>query len=106
MTRETFGELALPVEVRVRADQRLGVGVGRAGRFAATSEYLTRRPGLNNNSRVHDHDPIAHPLNRREVVRDHHQPEAVVVAQVVQEIEYLRLAYDVEGGRGLVGDQQ
>ena len=55
---------------------------------------------------IHDGHAVAHLGDHAEVVRDQDDRGAGLVAQVAHQVEDLRLDRDVEGCRGLVGDQQ
>ena len=61
---------------------------------------------LDGTARVHDHDPVAHLRDDAEVVRDEEDRRAALVAQLAQELDYLRLERHVERGRHLVGDEE
>ena len=79
-----------------------GLGVGVRG---AVVEVVGRRH-LAQLAEVHHRHPVAHVLHHGQVVGDEHHGEAAVALQVVEEVEDLRLHRHVEGGDGLVADEQ
>src|SRR5262249_30912241 len=80
--------------------QRLGVGVGGAGVHRLGVGELDDLP------QVHDGDPVGDVPHHAEVVGDEDIGEAVQVLQIGEEVEDLGLDGHVEGGDGLVGDDQ
>ena len=74
--------------------------------MARISEHLLGRTRLDDLSAVHDQDPVTGLGDDREVVGDQQQGELVVAAQAGDELEDLGLDDGVEGGGGLVGDEQ
>ena len=74
---------------------------GDAAQRTARAATPTRRP-----ARIHDVDAVAQSGDDPEVVRDHHQRGARVGHELLEQFEDLRLDRDVEGRRGLVGDQE
>src|SRR5215470_1766424 len=91
--------LAAVAEPRNRFQERPGVGMGRR------VVDLLDRPGLDQATRVHHRDLIAHLRNDTEVVGDEDQRQVVRALQVAQEIQVLGLDGHVEAGRRLVGDE-
>ena len=75
-----------------------GVGVLRV------HHHLVRRTLLDDPPVLHDDDPVAHRGEDGQVVADHHQGQGPVADQSREHVEDLRLDDDVEGRRGLVGD--
>src|SRR5439155_882206 len=55
---------------------------------------------------VHDRHPVAQVLDDAEVVRDEEHGEAEAPAQILQQVQDLRLDRDVEGRDGLVGHHE
>jgi hypothetical protein len=93
----------------------VGGAVGRVGRggekgagvgVSAFGQDLRRRPGLHDLAPVHHRDAVGHAGDHGEVVGDEEQRHVLLRHEVLQEIEDLRLRGDVEGGRGLVRDQE
>ncbi len=79
-----------------------GTGVG----MVHVLEEVRRTGDLDHPARVHHLDPVRMPGDHAHVVRDQQHRHAEAVLEVVQQGEDLRLDGDVQGGRGLVGDQQ
>jgi hypothetical protein len=69
-------------------------------------EELLRLAGLDERARVHDRDPLAHPGDDAEVVRDQDERGVVLDHELVQKRKDLRLDRDVERRRRLVRDQE
>jgi hypothetical protein len=63
-----------------------------------------RRSELDDLAEVHDRHAVAHVTHDREIVSDERECQAELVAQVLQEVQHLRLDRDVERRDGLVGD--
>ncbi len=63
-------------------------------------------PDLDDPAEVHDGDPVADPLDHRQVVRDEHVGEAQFRAQPLHQVDDLGLDGDVEGRDRFVGDDQ
>ena len=80
--------------------QRHGVGVARR------RIQLVDVGDLDELAEVHDPDPVADVLDDREVVGDEQVGEAELLLEVVEEVEDLALDRDVEGGDGLVADDE
>ena len=70
------------------------------------AEYLGGRAGLDEPPAVHHRDPIGDVGDDAHIVRDEHHAEPVLPAERADELQDLGLDGDVEGSRGLVGDQQ
>ena len=102
--RRRAGNLDEPVDVgleaRQRAEQAPRVRVQRM------LEELVDRRLLGHARRVHDDDLVGDLGDDAEVVRDHDDRGAVVVLELVHQLEDLRLRRHVEGRRRLVGDEQ
>ena len=54
---------------------------------------------------LHDVDPVGEPAHDAKIVGDEEHGHALVVLELGQQFQDLRLDCHVEGGRGLVGDQ-
>ncbi len=92
--------VARAVQPRDRPQQAPGVGMlGRA-------EDLVRRRGLDDPARVHHHDLVGHLGDHPEVVGDQHDGHAELALEPRDQLQDLGLHGHVQGGRGLVGDQQ
>ena len=98
--REPLGHRLALGHVGVRAQQRLGVRVRRLVENAGGGA------GLDDLTGVHDRDVVADVCHHAEVVTDDHHGQAGIADESPQQTEDLGLHGDVEGGRGLVGDQQ
>jgi hypothetical protein len=61
-------------------------------------------PGLGDAAGIHDDDVVAHVGDDAEVVRDEDDGHAELLLERLHELEDLRLDGDIEGGGGLVGD--
>ena len=70
------------------------------------SEQVPGRGPLDHPAGVHDQHFLGVGGSQGEVMADHHQRRAELLLQAEQQVHDLRLRGDVEGGRGLVGDQQ
>ena len=88
------------LEPRQRAEQAPRVRVQRM------LEELVDRSLLGHPGRVHHDDLVGDLGDDAEVVGDHDDRGAVVVLELVHQLEDLRLRRDVERRRRLVGDQQ
>ena len=65
------------------------------------------RPGdLDDRAEVHDGDPVGDMPDDRQVVGDEEEGEVELVLQVLEQVDDLGLDRDVEGGNGLVGDDE
>ena len=73
---------------------------------AGSSRTAGGGAGLDDLAGVHDRDVVADVGDHAEVVADDDHRQAGVADQSAQQAEDLGLHRDVEGGRGLVGDQQ
>ena len=93
-------ELAWTIEARQRPQQAKRVRVERVRqhRFGGTR--------LDDLARVHDREPIDEAGDDAKVMRDEQERHVQFVAQALQQLEDLRLDRDVEGGGGLVRDQE
>ena len=80
------------------AQQHLGVGVARLGEDPPHRTLLRDAPG------VHDHHPVAGLGDDREVVGDEDEGQAELLAQLLQQLQDLRLDHHVQGRRRLVAD--
>src|SRR5829696_649219 len=83
---------------RRRGEQRLRIGVERAREQAALVGQL------DDPAEVHHRDAVAHVPHHGEIVADEQVSEAVLVLQIDEEVEHLRLHRDIERRDGLVGD--
>ena len=81
-------------------DQRAGVGLLRAG------EHLLGRPLLHHLALAHHHHAVGDGADDREVVRDEEHGEAEALLEIGQQVEDLGADGDIEGGNGLVEDDQ
>ena len=81
-------------------EQAAGVGMLRA------YEEVARRGRLDDRAVLHDGDPVGDLADDGQVVRDEEHGEAVAIAQFAEKMEDLGLYGYVEGGGGLVGDEQ
>ena len=70
------------------------------------AEDLVRRPALHEAAAVHDGDAVGENLHHRQIMADEEKGEALAVAQIHQQIEHLRLDGEIEGGDGLIGDDE
>ena len=91
---------ALALELRQRAEQRLRVRVLRV------VEQVERRALLDDPAGVHDDDVVGRLRDDAHVVGDDDHRHLVLVAEVLEQVEHLRLHGDVERGRRLVRDQE
>jgi hypothetical protein len=89
-----------PVEARHRAQEPDGVGMAGAG------EDVLRRALLDHLAGIHDVDAVGIARHHAEIVGDDDQRDAEAPRQILHQLEDLGLDGDVEGGRGLVGDDQ
>ncbi len=85
---------------RDRVEQRLCVGVQRL------LVNGLARSDLAELAEIHDADPVADLLDQGEVVRDEQIGEAELAAELLEEVEHLRLDQHVERGDRLVADEQ
>ncbi len=69
-------------------------------------EDLVARPGLHDPASRHHGHPVAHVTHDREVVGDEEVAHAAFLLEVQEEVEDLSLDRDVEGGDGLVADDE
>ena len=69
-------------------------------------EHLGGGRGLDDLAGVHDEDTVGPAGDDTHVVGDEHDGHVEALPEVVEEIEDLGLDGDVEGGGGLVGDQE
>ena len=74
--------------------------------MARTLEDVVDQAALKRHAAVHDLHAVAQAGDNAQVVADKHDAHALLVAQAAQQVENLRLNGDVEGGGGLVGDEQ
>src|SRR5215213_1121311 len=80
--------------------QPLGVGMLRR------VKYISHARVLDYAARVHDGDPVGGFGDDPEVVRDEEDRQVEFLPEPPEQLEDLRLNGHIEGGRGLVGDQQ
>ena len=102
--RDRARNLVEPPEGRLdredRAEKPAGVFVARVG------HQLDGRGLLDHLAGVHHRDGVGHLGHEGEVVGDEHHREAEFVAQLVEQFDDLLLNGDVEGGGGLVCDDE
>ena len=82
------------------AEEAQGVRVPRLSVDVVGGRLLDNLPG------VHDVDPARVPGHQAHVVGDENHGEAALLAQALDELEYLRLDRDVDRSGGFVGDEQ
>ena len=70
------------------------------------AQHLARGTGLDHLAGAHDREAVGDAGHHRQIMRDEHQPHAVLVDQPAQQIEDPRLGRHVERRRRLVRDQQ
>lgn len=98
-------------------DGVVGVLEGRVGHGDGVDERLRVRvprvrhdllggPLLHDPAQVHDADPVGHVLHDGQVVADEQVGQAQLLLQVLHEVEDLGLDGHVQGGHGLVGDDE
>ena len=92
--------LELRVGDRRGVAQHPGIGVQRL------LEDRRDRTGLDDAAEIHDRHALAEIAHDAEVVRDEDEGEPAALLQPLQQQQYLRLDRNVEGGDGLVGNQQ
>ena len=97
--RQVAGDHPLGVGIGDRLQQRLRVGVARV------AEDLLGGADLHDPPEVHDRDPVAEELRRRQVVGDVDVGEPELVLQVEHQLEDLRAHAHVEHRDRLVGHQ-
>ncbi len=73
--------------------------------MTGTAQEIRRRPGLDESPRVHHGDVLAEFAHDREVVADEDDRQIELDAQLVDQVEDLRLDRDVERGRRFVAEQ-
>ena len=71
----------------------------------ARKQFVNRRL-FNNAPRVHDSNSIRNLCNNAQIVRYQQHGQVALLAQVIEQLEDLRLNGDVERGCRLVRDQQ
>jgi hypothetical protein len=81
-------------------EQAAGVGVRGA------LEEVGGRAGFDDSSGIHDGDAVADAAHHGEVVGDEEHGQREALAQLGEQGENLRLHGNIEGGGGLVGDEQ
>lgn len=81
-------------------EEALGIGV------TGVEEEVAGGGGLDNVAVLHDGDAVGDLADDGEVVGDEEHGEVMSAAEVVKEGEDLRLDGDVEGGSGLVGNEE
>jgi hypothetical protein len=75
-------------------------------RVTGVEQDLRRRRGLDDPSRVGDHDPVADARRDTEVVRHEQQRRPALPGRRREQVEHPRLHGDIERGRRLVGDDE
>jgi len=68
--------------------------------------HVVGRTDLDDLAEVHDGDTVAHPLDHRKVVGDEEVREEELLLKILEQVEDLGLDRDVEGGDGLVADDE
>ncbi len=81
-------------------EERLGVGVARI------AVKLGRRGQFDDFAEIHHRDPVAHVLDHAEIVGDEEVGEPVLLLEFEKEVQHLRLHRDIEGGNGLITDDE
>ena len=103
------GDLALEVDALVRmvnvrggnrGEQRLRVGMQRA------DEQLLRGGGFHQLAQIHDADVVRDVAHDREVMGDEHVGQPLLLLQILEQVEHLRLNGDVQGGDRLIADDE
>ena len=94
------GDLARAAHGREGRQQPLRV------RMLGPREHLGRRARLDDLPGVHDRDAVAGLGQHRQVVRDQDQGQAELAAQLLEQLEDLRLHHHVERRGRLVGDHE
>ena len=69
------------------------------------SEQIGGRRALDDETRVHHVDALGHAGHNAKVVRDQDDRGAMLSRKAAQQFENLGLNRDIQGGRGLVGDE-
>src|SRR5699024_10631117 len=80
--------------------QANGVGVGRIG------EDLLGGALLHHTAGIHDHHVVGHLGDDAQVVGDEHDGGVDLVLQMPQQVQHLGLDGHIQGGGGLVGDDE
>jgi ABC-type dipeptide/oligopeptide/nickel transport system ATPase component len=94
------------VSVDLREGETVGI-VGESGSGKTSLALgLLRRAGLHHLAVAHDDDPVAHGADHPQIVADEEIGEAVLLLQVAQQIDDLRLHRHVEGRGRLVQHDQ
>ena len=68
--------------------------------------HVVGKTDLDDLAEVHDGDAVAHPLDHRKVVGDEQVREEELLLKILEQVEDLGLDRDVEGGDGLVADDE
>src|SRR5215472_8587137 len=71
-----------------------------------SGEELALVGELDDLAEIHDRDAVADVLDHREVVSDKQVGKPELALQVGEQVDYLRLHRDIEGGHRLVADDQ
>src|SRR5262249_7344991 len=61
---------------------------------------------LDDAAKIHHRDALTEMPHHRQIVRDEQISEAEALAQVLEQVDDLRLDRDVEGGYGLIADDE
>src|SRR5207302_10603621 len=85
---------------RHRVEERARVGMERI------VEQLVAIREFDDAAEIHHGDALAEVPHQREIVSDEQVSEAEALAQILKQIDDLRLDRDVEGGYGLVADDE
>src|SRR6516225_9522677 len=88
------------MSARERREQGLRV------RMLGLVEYRAHRPDFDQPSLAHHGDAVRRLGDDAEIVRDEQQRQTEYPVHLAKQVENLRLDRDIEGGRGLVGDDE
>ena len=104
--RQETGDRVQPAVVLTLALARDAAQQAHRVRVPGLVEQLPRRTFLDQLARIQHADPIAHFRDHGQVVADEQQRGIQLRAQPGDKVQYLGLNSRVQGGRGLVQDQQ
>ena len=100
VSRQGVQSIQICTDLGDRADESLGIGVQRMGEDSA------RRGHFNDLTGVHDSHTLGDVCDEAEIVGDHQDGHAHLLLDVPEQFNDLGLDGDIEGGRGLVGDEE
>jgi hypothetical protein len=92
--------LAAPTRIGQRAQQRAGI------RMLGIGEEVLRIGHLDDLAGVHQRHAMRHARDDSQVVRDQQQAQALLLLQLLEQVQHLRLDRDVQRGGGFVGDEE